>query len=289
MNIQLLNSILEDEYEVYFATNGRKGLEIAELNLPDIVLLDVVMPDMDGFEVIGEFKKNSELKDIPIIFITSLGADEDEQKGFESGAVDYISKPFRPEIAKVRIRNHLLLKRQRDLLFSMAIHDQLTNLFNRRYLYEFLEKEWFRSVRSQKALSVILADIDFFKKYNDTYGHQMGDQCLVRVASVLRQSIKRPMDIAARYGGEEFILVLPETGMPGAEHTGQSIIKKLHEIKIPHEASDILPYVTMSMGITTMVPRRDVSFEEIVKKADNNLYRAKEKGRNCLVKDDLPF
>lgn len=283
MNIQFLYSIIEDEYDVFFATNGEDGITIAELKKPDIILLDIIMPDMNGYDVIKRIKAVSELQDTPVIFITSLSSGESEQKGFEYGAVDYIAKPFRPQIAKVRIRNQLLLKKQRDMLISLAIHDQLTNLYNRRYFFEFLEKEWYRGFRSKKPISIVFIDVDYFKKYNDCYGHQMGDECLEKISRILKESIRRPMDIAARYGGEEFILTLPETDIKGANFMAKSIQEKLHEEKIPHKDSDVDKFVTFSIGIATMIPNGKTQFEDLIKIADDNLYLAKKQGRNCIV------
>ena len=226
-NIEILDSVLNGEYEVLFATNGRDALEIAKQQVPDLILLDVIMPEMDGYKVCSELKCNEKTRDIPVIFVTANNQEEDESRGFEEGVVDYITKPVRPSIVKARVRIHLELKAHRDYLKVLSTIDELTRVANRRKFDEQLENEWRRSRRNQSPLSLIMMDIDFFKNFNDHYGHIAGDECLRKLAMGISEVCKRPADLFARYGGEEFVILLPET-----DSTGASFIARLVQDKI---------------------------------------------------------
>lgn len=201
INIQLLNDVLKDDVRVFFATNGSDALKIASTTIPDLILLDIMMPEMDGYEVCRKLKTDPLLRDIPVIFITAKSQQEDEATGLELGAVDYITKPFSPGIVRLRVRNHLELKRQRDLLGRLSFLDGLTGLPNRRGFDEFLSREWRRAVRNKSHISIVMIDIDKFKDYNDSYGHLAGDDCLKKVAAILENSLDRAADFVARYGG----------------------------------------------------------------------------------------
>ena len=217
---------------------------------------------------------------IPIVFLTTLNEMEDETKGLELGAVDYLIKPFRIPIIKARIKNHVELKQTRDLLENLASVDGLTGISNRRKFDLTIEKEWNRACRDRNCLSLILMDIDFFKKYNDHYGHAMGDTCIKKVAKTISQSLNRAMDFVARYGGEEFAAILPNTELTGAVNTADIIRQAVDDLGIPHAKSQTAAWVTLSLGAASMHPPKDGDPISLVKLADKALYRAKETGRN---------
>ena len=215
-NIRILGDALHVEHEIIIATNGAEALRIAQTERPDIILLDIIMPGMDGYEVCRQLKEAQVTKNIPVIFITAKDEEEDEVKGLSLGAVDYISKPFSLPIVRMRVKNYLEMKRDRDMLESISMLDWLTGIANRRRFDEFMEIEWRSCARNSTPLSLIMIDIDYFKLYNDSHGHVMGDECLKKVARELNHSLRRPTDIVCRYGGEEFAAVMPETDTEGA-------------------------------------------------------------------------
>jgi len=280
-NLQLLGNVLKSkDLKVAFAQNGKQALEYAQTKQPDLILLDIMMPEMDGYEVCRRLKDNDLTKDIPIIFVSALGEADDEYYGFKLGGVDYITKPFNPKIVQVRVANYLRLKRKTDLLEQLSSIDGLTEIPNRRRFDEIFEKEWARAMRSQIYLSLIMIDIDYFKQFNDTYGHAKGDQCLRKVAMTLKNSVQRPADFVARYGGEEFVVLLPETEVKPAENIAEQLRSNIHDLKITHENSKVSEFVTISSGIATTIPVRDLSANKLNEMADQCLYDAKEKGRN---------
>lgn len=282
-NIQMLNETLKDGYHLFFATSGRDALRIASESIPDLILLDVIMPEMDGYEVCRKLKADPALRNVPIIFITAMNQQEDEAIGLELGAVDYITKPFNPTIVRLRIRNQLELKRQRDLLARLSHLDGLTTIPNRRALDEALEREWRRGTRSLKPLSLLMIDIDHFKAYNDSCGHLAGDDCLRSFAQSLKVPLERAADFVGRYGGEEFLAILPETDEKGAMIVAREIQEGLAELAIPHPASPLGTIVTTSIGIATAVANREHEHSWLLQGADNALYQAKQEGRNRIV------
>ena len=285
VNIQLLNQMLEDIYEVSFATNGADAIEMAARQLPDIILLDVIMPEMDGYELCRRLKTDKLLREIPVIFITALTQQEDEISGLQAGAVDYITKPFHPDIVKLRVKNQLELKMYRDTHAKQALLDGLTGIANRRAFDEQLQREWLRAERSQSQLSLVMIDVDYFKLYNDSCGHTEGDECLRQVATALLKSM-RGSDFASRYGGEEFACILPETDANGALITAERIRSKVESLKIFHPASTISQYVTVSLGVVTIRPDLINEAADLTEMADRMLYQAKEGGRNRVCSLD---
>lgn len=276
----LLAGLLEEQYEVLTAENGTKGIEIAVVEAPDLILLDVTMPGMDGYAVCETLKDAIETRSIPVIFVTAMDNLEHETRGLELGAIDYITKPFSPQIVKARVRNHLELKLARDRLMQLSMIDGLTAIANRRQFDRVLAQEWHRAVRRESSLSLLLMDIDFFKQYNDRYGHLKGDDCLKQVALVLDKKLKRPGDLVARYGGEEFVCVLPETELEGAVHVAQRIIDFMPILNVEHEKSSVAEFVTLSIGISCIQPRANLNIPDFIEQADKALYRAKQNGRN---------
>jgi len=269
--------------------------------LPGLILLDIMMPDINGIEVLQYLKTNEQYRDIPVIMVTAHQEDQYLSKAFEVGAVDYIRKPInRTELlarvhAALRLKQEMDIRKARELellsikkeleeanreLHRLAREDGLTGLANRRYFEEILEKEWRRHQREETPLGLILLDVDYFKRYNDTYGHQQGDVCLQKVASVLKAIAHRPADLAARYGGEEFALILPNTEIPGVKYLAKLINRRVAALKIPHSASDVASVVTVSIGCSVSFQSSASSMEALIKQADAALYQAKENGRN---------
>jgi diguanylate cyclase (GGDEF)-like protein len=283
LNIELLAQTLNDSAEIIFATSGREALRIAEAQAPDLILLDVILPDLDGYEVCTRLKADERTKSIPIIFVTAMDQEADEARGLEAGAIDYIFKPFRPPIVRARVSNHLELKLYRDMLETLSAIDGLTGIANRRRFDETLGREWRRAQRMCASISLVMADIDHFKEYNDNYGHVAGDECLRRIAVCFAQAMKRPADLVARYGGEEFACILPDTGTEGATWLASSLREKVAEMAIPHAFSPAAECVTVSVGAATMYPAPDQEAQELVVYADQALYAAKADGRNRIV------
>jgi diguanylate cyclase (GGDEF)-like protein len=280
-NIKLLTEFLRLDYKIMAAKTGEQALKALEsVTLPDLILLDIMMPGIDGYEVLSSLKSNELTKEIPVIFITALESTSDESKGFEMGAVDYIKKPFKPIIVKARVKTHIELKRKTLLLERMASIDGLTQISNRRSFDNNLEKEVRRASRTQSQLSMVMMDIDFFKGYNDHYGHAGGDDCLQRVAGAVSKIPKRAGDTVSRYGGEEFAVILPNTPYHGAIKVSENIRQAVEDLNLSHAGSNISEVVTMSLGVTTVTGGKGLKPLNLIKKADEALYMAKEQGRN---------
>ncbi len=280
-NLQVLGSLLgQIGCDIAAALNGRQALEISSKISPDLILLDVQMPELTGFEVCKRLKHSPKTKDIPVIFITAEAETDDVIKGFELGAVDYVTKPFIGIELLARVKTHLELKRYRDTLEEQSRLDGLTGIPNRRRFDSLLAMHWKQGVREGRPLSLIMVDIDNFKAYNDRYGHQAGDDCLKSVAETLSKLIRRPMDFAARYGGEEFVCLLPFTAHEGAVLISENLRAGVEAKQIPHAGSDTGSVVTISLGAATMVPTKDSSPKTLVEAADKKLYEAKKSGKN---------
>ncbi|MDP5239886.1 diguanylate cyclase [Uliginosibacterium sp. 31-16] len=286
------------------ATDGATGIEMFKEHRPDLVLLDVLMPGMDGYETakrIRQLERDGEWT--PILFLTARTNDEDLERGIAVGGDDYLLKPISEIVltAKVRAMQRIaqmryslvVLTRRLDEanreLIRLSSVDALTGIANRRQFDEFLPREWARGVRSAAPMSMLMCDVDCFKQYNDHYGHPAGDECLKSVARVLQNCVRRPADLVARYGGEEFAVILPDTGLAGAERVAEDIRQSLEALAMPH-AGVPLGRVTISVGVACTVPRRENgSAEQLVADADAMLYRAKQAGRNrvLLASEDL--
>ena len=282
-NIMALTHILSPDYTVYAAKNGRNAIEAAEKYLPDVILLDIIMPEMDGYDVMSALKSAEKTRDIPVIFITGLGNTDDEEKGLDMGAADYISKPFSPAIVKLRIRNQVKMLNQLRIIEQISMLDQLTSVPNRRGFDNRMDMEWVRAIRENTLISILIIDVDKFKVYNDTYGHQQGDAVLKAVAKTVTQSLGRPGDFAARWGGEEFVVLLPNTDANGALNIAERMRRDIGNAVIPC-ADGAETKVTISVGVKTQAPGQNSSRESFIAEADKALYKAKESGRNrvCL-------
>ncbi|WNB75475.1 diguanylate cyclase [Methylomonas koyamae] len=281
-NIQVLAENLIRDYRIKVAASGAAALEaIAAQGAPDLILLDVMMPEMDGYEVCRHLKANPQTSSIPVIFVTALNDASDEERGLNLGALDYITKPFYLPVVKARIRNHIRLKQATDMLEAMAWIDALTGIPNRRRFDQTLDSEWKRAQRNQTPLAAILADIDYFKAYNDRNGHGAGDECLKRVAGHMAAAASRPGDLAARYGGEEFVILLPETDTAGALSIAEQLRANIEAQHIPHRNSTVSDSITVSLGAAALVPQPGQASTELLDAADQQLYSAKGAGRNC--------
>lgn len=282
-NIIILNATLKDEYNTLFAKSGEEALKIAKEMKPDLILLDVMMPGMNGFEVCEELKKDEELKNIPVIFVTALNDTGNESEGLNLGAVDYIRKPFNIDIVKLRVRNHLQMKQNRDKLLQLSNTDRLTGIANRRGIMEVFEREIKRAVRNQTSIGFSMLDIDFFKLYNDNYGHLAGDITLHAVAQALSSTLKRPTDIVGRFGGEEFLCILPDTDKQGMQNISADMLQAIVDLSIPHQYSKVSNVITVSIGACSLVPEYEKPVEYYVNLADMALYQSKNNGRNRIT------
>lgn len=288
LNIIALSNILKDQYQLYVEKDGHACVATARKHQPDLILLDIIMPGMSGFDVISELKGNNVTCDIPIIFITGLNNTADEEKGFLLGAADYINKPFSPAVVKLRVKNQIQIVNQIRLIHDISITDELTGIGNRRFFYAQLEQEWQRAMRHQSSLAFMMIDVDRFKPYNDTYGHLQGDIALKTVAQTIKTSLSRAIDRCARWGGEEFAVILPDTDIAGARDVAERIRANVEALVLPLEDGKETR-VTISTGIHCLIPKNDEDYtlKNFVSDADMALYYAKEKGRNrsCTVED----
>lgn len=278
-NILLIRELFKNEYEIFMAQDGEQAIAQCQALMPDLILMDLVMPGIDGFEACRRLKDDPLTRAVPIIFVSAQREEADEARGFELGGVDYIIKPVNHTILRARVRTHLALKFQADLLSSIALQDGLTGVANRRKFDEALQSDWLQCARQQQPVSLLMLDVDHFKRFNDRYGHQAGDDCLRRVAQAIRLSLRRPRDLAARYGGEEFACLLPETDLEGASSLAGEILQAIRALGIPHEASDAEPTVTASIGVASMIPNGSTAPQTLVERADLQLYQAKHEGR----------
>ena len=279
VTLQMIASIFEDDHEVFLAGSAEDGLACCRRESPDLLLLDIVLPDADGLDVCRHLKADPATRNIPVIFITGQGSPREETQALEVGAVDFILKPVNPAVVRARVKTHLTLKAQSDILRSLAFLDGLTELANRRRFDEFLEAEWRRGRRSGAPLTLIMADIDNFKHYNDVHGHPAGDACLQAVARALTGTLKRAQDLAARYGGEEFACILPNTNLSGGKLLAQRLLEAVRTMALPHEGTGP-GIVTISLGVASLFPSAEVNSADLVALADAKLYHAKEAGRN---------
>lgn len=311
-NIELLTVILTLQgYRVEQAVQGSVAIRSAMARPPDIILLDISQPEMDSFAVCHKLKADPNTQDIPIIFISAANDTEHKLKAFEYGASDYITKPFQIEEVIARINNQLqtsrfkielkaknahlereLLKRQlaakklsnlNQQLGKLAAVDALTEIANRRIFDEFFRREWQRGQREQHYLALILGDIDHFKLYNDNLGHQLGDYCLKRVAQAITKAVKRPADLVARYGGEEFAIILPQTSGQNALQVAETIRLQVKQLRLPHPESTVGNYVSLSLGVSCVIPESKYNQEQLLTAADQALYQAKKQGRDRSV------
>jgi diguanylate cyclase (GGDEF)-like protein len=294
----------EQGYEVRQTIDPRLVMSSVSLVPPDLILLDVNMPQMDGYTLCQHLKSNVQTRDIPVIFVSALDEAWDKVKGFTVGGVDYITKPFKVVEVLARVKNQLKLRRlqktlqeqNQDLrttveqlqqanqeLQRLSALDPLTHVANRRRFDDYLQRSWNRAVQKSEPLALVLFDIDYFKRYNDTYGHPKGDACLYLVAQVLKRASPRAQDLACRYGGEEFALILPDTNLQGAKTIAEQGLARVQALKIEHRQSAVSSHVTLSGGVVSVVPTPTEQLQRFMTLCDRALYRAKAQGRNRIV------
>ena len=296
-NLSVLSLALKAAgYRTRVAMDGESAIEQVQADAPELILLDVQMPGIDGFETCLRLKANPVTQDIPIIFITASVDLDNKVKGLSIGAVDYITKPFQQEEVLARVKVHLELRFLTQKVQEQAITlqlvnqelhrlanlDGLTEVANRRRFDEYLEQEWRRAGREQTSITLILCDIDYFKNYNDQYGHQAGDVCLRQVAQAISETLHRPADLVARYGGEEFAIVLPNTVSAGAVHVAELIQLQINQLEILHAQSRVSSQVTLSLGIGSYIPTPSEDSHLFIAAIDRALYQAKAEGRNTF-------
>jgi diguanylate cyclase (GGDEF)-like protein len=286
-----------DGFEVILAKDGHAGISAYVEHHPDLVLVDAVMPLLDGFEFCEKLKDIESDRLTPILMITSLDDDDSVEKAFAAGANDYITKPVNLAILRQRVKSMVQQSQQLKSRFKIAEElqqdnqnlkilanlDSLTKLTNRRGFEQYLYQEWERMLLVGAPISMIMGDIDFFKDYNDTYGHPAGDRCLIKVGAALRNAVRRPADLAARYGGEEFVVVLPNTDALGAAYVAENIRSAVKGLHIPHKTSTVCAHVSMSLGIATMIPARGQDVNALLEASDRALYQSKAQGRDRVA------
>lgn len=278
---------------------------------PDVILLDMSQPEIDSLEVCQKLKADLRTQDIPIIFISTFNETSYKLQAFKYGASDYITKPFQIEEVIARINNHLQINRlkaelkaknahlERELLKrklaekkllnlnqqlgKLAAVDALTQVANRRIFDEVFSREWYRGQRDKHYLALILADIDYFKLYNDYLGHQSGDSCLRQVAQAIKKAVRRPADLVARYGGEEFAVILPQTSGHNALQVAEKIRFQIRDLALPHPASVVSEYVSLSLGVAALIPQPKYAKQQLLSTADLALYQAKKQDRDRSI------
>ncbi|MCP1573374.1 diguanylate cyclase [Herbaspirillum rubrisubalbicans] len=299
--------INEEHIDFHFCTRADEALAVAEKTRPTVILQDLVMPGVDGMTLVRQYRASPVLANVPIIVLSSRDDPEIKRDAFAGGANDYMVKL--PDVIELvaRLRYHSrsyinLLQRdaayralresQQQLqktnfeLQRLTNTDGLTGIANRRYFDDYLGAEWRRARRDAVPLSLLLIDVDFFKRYNDNYGHVAGDTVLRRVAQIIDDTIQRPADLAARFGGEEFAMILPRTPIEGAHSLGQKLCQRIEANQVPHERSDISAWLTVSIGAACVIPGQEQDISELIEMADRRLYLAKQQGRNRVVWQD---
>ncbi len=286
-------------YESVSAMNGKEALELFPQEWPSLILMDVNMPGMDGYDVARKIRDLGEewAEWVPIIFLSSSIEDKDIVMGIEAGGDDYLSKPISEMVLKAKIRAMLRMAdvRRRALdatqelakvnekLERLTRIDGLTGIANKRYFNEYLQHEWLRCTREKLPISLLFIDVDYFKFYNDNYGHLEGDVCLKKIAHALDESIYRISDMVFRYGGEEMAVILPDVEHHGMCHMGEVMVQAIRDLKLPHAFSSVTDVVTISTGGTTIVPEQEQHEDMLIRQADQCVYQAKAQGRNRFV------
>jgi diguanylate cyclase (GGDEF)-like protein len=292
INIRVLHQSLRDIGRLLFAISGIDALKILEDHRIDLVLLDINMPGLSGFDTCSEIKRR--WPDIPVVFVTSHQDVETEVKALASGGIDFIQKPINPPAIQARVRAHLTMKLQGDVLRNLIHLDPLTEISNRRGLDERLYREWKDCTKEGASLSLLMIDVDYFKRYNDHYGHPAGDRCLQIVAKAISDSVRNPCFVA-RYGGEEFAVLMPKRNSLEGLDIAHRILDSIRLLREPHEKSEVSPYVSVSIGLSTTIPKGDDVLSasalnpgltvaaQLIEAADQALYRAKIEGRNRVA------
>lgn len=280
LNQFVLDKILGDIYTLKKAYTAKEALEIVHQFRPHLILLDIILPDASGFDVLTTLNEMEDTHDIPVIVCTGLDSDADEEKGFTLGAVDYIKKPFKDAIVLARVNTQIRIIKQMRTIEQLGLIDALTEISNRRAFDNQIQYEWRRSIREKGEISMLMLDIDKFKNFNDTYGHRQGDRMLQLVAKALKNSLKRSTDLLFRYGGEEFAVILPGTGLDGAVAVAELLRKAIAKMEVPCPSAHTMNKATVSIGVASMLPEVSDHLSDLVEKSDQMLYQAKINGRN---------
>lgn len=286
-NLDLIKNILEPYYTVKVAPSSKLALQIAHSQKPDLILLDIMLDEISGYEICRQLKEDNDTRNIPVIFLTAKRSEADEVLGFKIGACDYITKPFSPAIVLARVKTQINLKAKTDLLEKLASLDGLTEIPNRRAFDTAFERQFNQAKRTATPLSLLIMDIDNFKLFNDYYGHPLGDDCLKKVAATLMKHTHRPEDLVARLGGEEFSILLPNTDNFGAAMRAEQYRSAIEDLKIHQAVNSPLPYVTVSIGVGTVIAHAHDDSKGLLQAADDALYRAKRQGRNQVCCENL--
>ncbi|MEA4987365.1 MAG: diguanylate cyclase [Anaerovorax sp.] len=282
-NIHTLTSFLQNDYHIISAQSGKEGIQLAMQHLPTLILLDIEMPEMNGFEVLEELQKNERVNRIPVIFLTGLANIETEEKALLAGAVDYITKPYNQNIVKARVRTHVDSYLYQKTIENELLLDVLTGLHNRRSYESFMLAKWNDALVNQAPLSIAMIDIDYFKNVNDTYGHQEGDRILKMVSSTILSALPKYNNYVARYGGDEFVIILPNVYAEEAEQIVNKVCQNVFDQSLPNIHSKVCDVVTISIGGATIIPNECEYLLNFINSADEMLYKAKAFGRNQVI------
>lgn len=277
INSRFCESLLKKNgFDTEVCNDGESALEFLSKNSPDLILLDIIMPGIDGYQFSESIKANPRLKDTPVIFLSAMNDEDSIIKGFKSGGVDFITKPFRTQELLARTRTHVELKRAKEKLLQLATTDELTGIANRRYFMDRLKNEFDRAKRYESRYSLLMIDIDCFKSINDNHGHKGGDKVLQSAASVMKKSL-RTSDVIGRVGGEEFSVILPETDIKAALFIAERLRKRVEETAVFHAEERI--FITVSIGVSQSL-NGDQSVDDIYIRSDSAMYEAKKNGKN---------
>lgn len=282
LQTEALKTILEDEYDITISQTAQGGLHNAKNGDFSLILLDIIMPDIDGFNVLKELQSTVLTKFIPVIMITSLSDAHHEEKGLSMGAVDYIAKPFNPIIVKARVRTHVKLYQYQMSFRRQALVDGLTGIANRRNYNKTSRIKWREAIRLKLPFTICMIDVDNFKLYNDTYGHAAGDKALTSVAQTISSQLHRATDFLARYGGEEFVVLLMENDARASYEFMKKVRQSIEDLHIPQNPL-VAKWVTISIGGITLTPKMEDTYDSYAQIADTMLYDAKRYGRNMVV------
>jgi diguanylate cyclase (GGDEF)-like protein len=279
-NLLMLHTILSADYTIFTAKSGEEALSRIAEEPPDLILLDIILPGISGFEMLRRLKESPDTRGIPVIIITGLQSEEAEERGLLLGAVDYITKPFKNAIVMARVKTHIQIVHQMRMIERLGLVDSLTDIPNRRCFDDRIGIEWRRAIREEKPIAFLMMDVDKFKDYNDTWGHPQGDALLKAIARIFTSAARRPGDLAARIGGEEFGVLLPDTELDAALLIAEEIRIRVENLRVPTADGKTETHTTISIGVVSLVPAKDMLIADFVSAADRRLYAAKDAGRN---------
>ena len=285
LSAQPLDAILGEQYTLLTTSSGKEGMELAKSKKPDLILLGVNLPDPDfsGLETCTRLKIHPDTRSIPILLVADASQDTNESQGINTGAMDYITRPFKAAILQARIHNYLELSNCHGTEENLSTIDHLTGIPNRRHFDIYLKREWGRAIRIRSSITIVAADVDCFKAYNENYGYQAGDDCLRQLAIMLYDNARRPTDIVAHYHSGEFICLFPDTDLNGGLRLARQMLEKTRELNIPNAYSPIADHVTLSFGVATLVPEMGQQPIELIYKAESQMRLAKHNGRNQVI------